>query len=232
MSMDELQLVKENQGKGVYNFYEEQNQIIDDFLTPVSPHSSEEDSQLLKLYAAIASKSLSDGDRWNNCLFSVDGHAFFGVDTWSIARVSIFLGTKFVSFLYRQTLRGFLAAKTFAQDHWNDLLVYGFGLTASLLGSKIYATAYENIQLIVGKSADTNFLKKVTYIVDTCSAYHAGNNLFVEVDIVMLPETPLYKSHNIGERLQVKLQKLPNAERAFDRVDYETSRAPEHQKAQ
>ena len=46
--------------------------------------------------------------------------------------------------------------------------------------------------------------------VDTCRAYHAGNNLFVEVDIVMDRETPLWESHDIGESLQIKLEKLIN----------------------
>ena len=42
--------------------------------------------------------------------------------------------------------------------------------------------------------------------VDTCRAYHAGNNLFVEVDIVMDRETPLWESHDIGESIQIKLE--------------------------
>lgn len=72
----------------------------------------------------------------------------------------------------------------------------------------------EQIQLIVGKTADPAFLKKLTYIalthhrkilqVDTCTAYHAGNNLFVEVDVVMSPDTPLMVSHDISESLQVR----------------------------
>lgn len=98
--------------------------------------------------------------------------------------------------------------------------------------------------------------------VDTCTAYHAGNNLFVEVDVVMAPDTPLWESHDISEGLQVstfrvpypskpcmvlsntaanrlfsrffllqiKLESLPNVERAFVHVDYETSHAPEHRK--
>ncbi|KAK9765999.1 hypothetical protein K7432_005230 [Basidiobolus ranarum] len=337
MSLDELKQVKKKHGKDVYSFYEEQNQIIDDFLTPVNFVSSDQDSRLLKvkiavygsfganialfalqLYAAISSGSLSlfatmadsfmdlfssavlvfaaraaaksnmlkypTGKARMETVGIIVFSALMGtlsleliiegvkalisrdhrpvLDTWSIVCVSVAIGTKFLLFLYCRALREFPAAKTFAQDHQNDLLVNGFGLTASLLGSKIYwwidpvgalivaliilrswtATAYENIQLIVGKSADTNFLKKVTYIalthhpkvlqVDTCRAYHAGHNMFVEVDIVMSPETPLFESHDIGESLQIKLETLPNVERAFVHVDYETSHAPEHQKAQ
>jgi hypothetical protein len=39
--------------------------------------------------------------------------------------------------------------------------------------------------------------------VDTCTAYHAGSKLYVEVDVVMAPDTPLIESHDISEDLQV-----------------------------
>ncbi|ORY07725.1 hypothetical protein K493DRAFT_310109 [Basidiobolus meristosporus CBS 931.73] len=335
ISNDDLKKVKKQQGKGVYSFYEEQNQIINDLLSPVKAASVDEDSRLIKvkiavygsfganialfflqLYAAVNSGSLSlfatmaDSfmDLFSSAVLvfaaraATNGNllkypvgkarmetvgiivfsALMGalslqliiegvrtllgqnhspaLDTWSIVCVSSALVTKFILYLYCGALREFPAAKTFAQDHQNDLLVNGFGLTASLLGTKIAwwidpvgalivalvilrswtSTAYENIQLIVGKSADANFLKKVTYIalthhpkvlqVDTCRAYHAGNNMLVEVDIVMSPDTPLSESHDIGESLQIKLETLPNVERAFVHVDYETSHQPEHQK--
>ncbi|RUS16638.1 hypothetical protein BC937DRAFT_90973 [Endogone sp. FLAS-F59071] len=95
----------------------------------------------------------------------------------------------------------------------------------------------EQIQLIVGKSADPAFLQRVTYIalthhpkvlqVDTARAYHAGQNFFVEVDIVLPADMPLRESHDIGEALQMKLESLPSVERAFVHADYETSHRPE-----
>ncbi|KAF9899364.1 hypothetical protein BX616_003078, partial [Lobosporangium transversale] len=165
----------------------------------------------------------------------------------------------FVGFALSNAIRQYNAANILATDHRNDLSVNGFGLFASLMsrycwwldpaGAIVVSliilrswvwTAYEQIQLIVGKSADPAFLKKLTYIalthhrkilqVDTCTAYHAGNNFFVEVDVVMAPETPLWESHDISEGLQIKLESLPNVERAFVHVDYETSHAPEHRK--
>ncbi|KAF9118820.1 hypothetical protein BGW39_000845 [Mortierella sp. 14UC] len=172
----------------------------------------------------------------------------------------IFVGIALGLFLYCRALSQYNTANILASDHRNDLAVNGFGLFASLVsrycwwldatGAIIVAliilrswvwTAYEQIQLIVGKSADPAFLKKLTYIalthhrkilqVDTCTAYHAGNNLFVEVDVVMSPDTPLIVSHDISESLQIKLEALPNVERAFVHVDYETSHAPEHRKS-
>ncbi|ORZ28381.1 cation efflux family-domain-containing protein [Lobosporangium transversale] len=177
----------------------------------------------------------------------------------AIAFVGFALISKFLLFLYCKAIRQYNAANILATDHRNDLSVNGFGLFASLMsrycwwldpaGAIVVSliilrswvwTAYEQIQLIVGKSADPAFLKKLTYIalthhrkilqVDTCTAYHAGNNFFVEVDVVMAPETPLWESHDISEGLQIKLESLPNVERAFVHVDYETSHAPEHRK--
>ncbi|KAF9163891.1 hypothetical protein DFQ26_002048 [Actinomortierella ambigua] len=177
----------------------------------------------------------------------------------AVSFVGIALASKLGLYLYCKTLRQYNTAAILAQDHQNDLFVNGFGLMASLLSRNAWwldpvgaivisliilrswvVTAYEQILMIVGKTADPAFLKKITYIalthhrkvlqVDTCTAYHAGNNYFVEVDIVMAPETPLRESHDISEGLQIKLEALPNVERAFVHVDYETNHAPEHRK--
>ncbi|CAM0138777.1 hypothetical protein VKS41_006012 [Umbelopsis sp. WA50703] len=181
------------------------------------------------------------------------------LDARSIAFVATALGTKFILFLYCQSLAAHQSARVLAQDHRNDLFVNSLGLLTGILGSRLVgwidplgcilialiiirswvSTLIENIQLIVGKSADVAFLQRATYIalthpevtaVDTCRAYYAGNNLFVEVDIVLPPEMPLKQTHDIGEALQIKLESLPNVERAFVHVDYEVSHKPEHSK--
>jgi len=64
--------------------------------------------------------------------------------------------------------------------------------------------------------------------IDTVRAYHSGPRLIVEVDIVMYPEDTLRNTHDTAEELQTKLESLPNVERAYVHVDYETSHAPEH----
>ncbi len=93
----------------------------------------------------------------------------------------------------------------------------------------------------MGKSADVQFLQRITYIslthdprilqVDTTRAYHSGNDFYVEVDIVLPPSMPLDEAHDIGEALQIKIEELANVERAFVHLDYETSHAPEHRKS-
>ncbi|KAG2175094.1 hypothetical protein INT44_007572 [Umbelopsis vinacea] len=181
------------------------------------------------------------------------------LDIRSIAFVATALGTKALLYLYCRSLASHQSARVLAQDHRNDILVNSLGLLTGILGSKLagwvdpagcilialiimrswISTLIENIQLIVGKSADVAFLQRATYIalthpgvtaVDTCRAYYAGNNLFVEVDIVLPPEMPLRETHDIGEALQIKLESLPSVERAFVHVDYEVSHKPEHSK--
>jgi hypothetical protein len=38
--------------------------------------------------------------------------------------------------------------------------------------------------------------------------------------------TPLWKAHDVSQQLQDKIEVLPNVERAFVHVDYETTHAP------
>ncbi|KAJ3078747.1 hypothetical protein HK102_004268 [Quaeritorhiza haematococci] len=176
----------------------------------------------------------------------------------SIACIGVAIATKICFFIYCSSLRRYPTARILAQDHGNDIVLNTFGVALSIIGAKLLwwvdpagailiallilrswtSTAYEQIQLIVGKSAEPSFLQKVTYIalthdsrihqVDTCRAYHSGNNYFVEVDIVLPPEMPLKEAHDVGEALQIKLETLEDVERAFVHLDYESLHKPEH----
>jgi divalent metal cation (Fe/Co/Zn/Cd) transporter len=64
--------------------------------------------------------------------------------------------------------------------------------------------------------------------IDTVRAYHSGPRLIVEVDVVMDPADSLKFTHDTAEDLQIKLESLPDVERAYVHVDYETDHAPEH----
>jgi cation diffusion facilitator family transporter len=101
-------------------------------------------------------------------------------------------------------------------------------------------TAAEHIRLIVGVTAEPELISHLAYIamthderiiqVDTVKAYHSGDLVFVEVDIMLDPSTPLDVSHDIGESLQEKIEQLTNVDRAFVHIDYETTHKPEHRK--
>ena len=49
------------------------------------------------------------------------------------------------------------------------------------------------------------------------------------LNLIILPEDlPLKEAHAIGESLQIKLEKLPEVERAFVHLDFECDHKPEH----
>ncbi|KAL5383473.1 hypothetical protein DPSP01_005872 [Paraphaeosphaeria sporulosa] len=153
--------------------------------------------------------------------------------------------------IYCFFLRRYPAVHVFFIDHRNDIIVNAFGLTMSIIGSRVVwyldplgailigllilcswaANAFEHVWLLVGKSAPNEFISKLIYLVvthdtriqkvDTCRAYHAGQNYYVEVDIVMDEELPLKVTHDVSQTLQRKLEGLANVERAYVHVDYE-----------
>jgi cation diffusion facilitator family transporter len=144
------------------------------------------------------------------------------------------------------------------QDHRNDLFINGFGLLTSVGGSKLkwwidpmgaiilsvlidvvwLRTATKEFLLLIGVAADPDLQQLITYIavthspeisqIDTVRVYHSGPRLIAEVDVVMDRGCSLEMSHDVAEELQVKLEGLPDVERAYVHVDYETSHKPEH----
>jgi len=100
-------------------------------------------------------------------------------------------------------------------------------------------TVMENVSSLIGRTAPPEYLAKLTYLswnhhkmiehIETVRAYTFGRNYFVEVDIVLPGGMTLGEAHNIGESLQEKLEQLPDVERAFVHVDFDTTHKPEHQ---
>jgi cation diffusion facilitator family transporter len=98
--------------------------------------------------------------------------------------VGLAIFSKFCLFLYCFTLRRYPAAHVFFIDHRNDLVVNVFGLIMSVVGDRFVwyldpigaiciallilfswvSTAFENVWLLVGKSAPQDFLNKCVYV--------------------------------------------------------------------
>lgn len=144
------------------------------------------------------------------------------------------------------------------QDHRNDLLINGFGLLTSVGGSKLVwwidpsgaillgvivsaiwlKTAFAEFMLLVGVVASVETQQLITYVcvthspavqqIDTVRVYHSGPRLIAEVDVVMPQDATLGETHDVAEALQSKLECLPDVERAYVHVDYETTHKPEH----
>lgn len=99
-------------------------------------------------------------------------------------------------------------------------------------------TVMENVWTLIGRTAPPEYLAKITYLIwnyheeikhiDTVRAYNLGSQYFVEVDIVLPQDSSLVKAHDIGEKLQEKLEQLPEVERAFVHIDFECTHKPEH----
>ncbi|CCX33610.1 cation efflux family-domain-containing protein [Pyronema domesticum] len=144
------------------------------------------------------------------------------------------------------------------RDHRNDLPVNSFGLLTSIAGSKLAwwvdsmgaimigcailvawtRVVYSESLLLIGVAAPQELRNQITYVsmthderithIDTVRAYHSGPRIIVEVDIVMKDDSTLRETHDVAESLQVKLESLPDVERAYVHVDYEVEHKPEH----
>ncbi|EMR63588.1 putative cation diffusion facilitator 1 protein [Eutypa lata UCREL1] len=146
------------------------------------------------------------------------------------------------------TYRRYPAVHVFFIDHRNDIVVNTFGLVMSVVGDRFVwyldpigaiiialiilfswvANAFEQVWLLVGKSAPNEFISKLIYIsmthdlqIQKVDTYHAGQHYYVEVDVVMDENVPLKVAHDVSQSLQRKLEGLGDVERAFVHVDYE-----------
>merc|ERR1712093_803456 len=63
-------------------------------------------------------------------------------------------------------------------------------------------------------------------------AYHSGDKLNVEVDIVLDEHMSLRDSHDLGESLQYVLESVPTVDRAFVHQDYASWNLPTHMSQQ
>ncbi|KAF2213119.1 hypothetical protein CERZMDRAFT_96787 [Cercospora zeae-maydis SCOH1-5] len=95
------------------------------------------------------------------------------------------------------------------------------------------STCFENITRLSGQAADTEFLKKLMYVAyrfspvvagfKNVTAYHAGDGVWVEIDVLMDPHTKLYHAHDIAETLQYCTEGLGEVDRCFVTMDYSSS---------
>ncbi|MBW0461549.1 hypothetical protein O181_001264 [Austropuccinia psidii MF-1] len=144
------------------------------------------------------------------------------------------------------------------EDHRNDLFINAFGIFTNAAGAKIRwwidplgamlisialcmlwgSSITREFKLLAGVGAPVDFMQRVVYKamtfsshiekIDSCKCYHAGPNYFVEIDIVVDGNIPLWLAHDLGQQLQDKLEALPNVDRAFVHLDHEVDHKPEH----
>ncbi|KAK3941834.1 hypothetical protein QBC46DRAFT_89323 [Diplogelasinospora grovesii] len=103
-------------------------------------------------------------------------------------------------------------------------------------------TSSEHIRHLTGFSATADQRNVLLYLtmrfaktikqIQGLQAYHAGDKLNIEVDIVLDASTSLKDSHDLSESLQYVLESVPIVDRAFVHVDYASYNLPTHMQQQ
>lgn len=103
-------------------------------------------------------------------------------------------------------------------------------------------TSAEHIRNLTGASATADERNILLYMtmrfaksikrIQGLQAYHAGDKLNVEVDIVVDEHISLRDSHDLGESLQYVLESVPYVDRAFVHIDYTDYNFPTHMSQQ
>ncbi|KAI4234942.1 MAG: hypothetical protein L6R40_006610 [Gallowayella cf. fulva] len=91
-------------------------------------------------------------------------------------------------------------------------------------------TGFENVIRLSGSAVDDRLLKKITFLAwrfapivksyKTITAYHAGDGVWVEIDVMLDGKTPLEEAHDVAETLQYCCEGLNEVDRAFVTIDY------------
>lgn len=99
-------------------------------------------------------------------------------------------------------------------------------------------TALEHINNLTGTAAEPEDRQVVLYLatrfaesikqITALNAYHTGDRILVEVDLVLDGALNLKDSHDIGEALQYALESLPFVERVYVHLDYRTGNFTGH----
>jgi cation diffusion facilitator family transporter len=124
----------------------------------------------------------------------------------------------------------------YAQIWWLDPLG-GILLSLWVIGSwsRTSSTHIRNLTGAAASADERNILLYLTMRfaktirkIQGLQAYHSGDKLNVEVDIVLDEHTSLRDSHDLGESLQYVLESVPNVDRAFVHMDYADYNLPSH----
>ncbi|KAK4195718.1 hypothetical protein QBC40DRAFT_185177 [Triangularia verruculosa] len=93
-------------------------------------------------------------------------------------------------------------------------------------------TCMRNVSRLTGSNVGNALQKKLMYLAfrfapvvegfKSLTAYHAGDGVWVELDILLDEKTPLPTAHDIAETLQYCYEGLQEVDRAFVTVDYST----------
>lgn len=129
---------------------------------------------------------------------------------------------------------------TYAKIWWLDAL--GGLLLSCVVIFSWSQTSLQHIKNLSGFSATADQRNILLYLtmrfaktirqIQGLQAYHAGDKLNVEVDIVLDASTTLRDSHDVAESLGYVLESVPIVDRAFVHSDYASYNLPTHMQQQ
>ena len=92
-------------------------------------------------------------------------------------------------------------------------------------------TCLQNVGRLTGIAVEEKVMKKLMYMAwrfapvvegyKSITAYHAGDGIWVEIDVLMDPKMPLQRAHDIAETMQYCCEGLGEVDRAFVTTDCE-----------
>ena len=111
---------------------------------------------------------------------------------------------------------------------WLDAL--GAGFLSVFIICDWGHTCLENMVRLSGEAVGTRTYRKLTFLayrfspvvagIKAITAYHAGDGVWVEFDLLLDAETRLHRSHDVAETLQYCAEGLAEVDRAFVSTDY------------
>ncbi|KAK4537186.1 hypothetical protein CDCA_CDCA11G3211 [Cyanidium caldarium] len=167
-----------------------------------------------------------------------------------LALIAIALSSKLLLYRLCRTSRHDGVA-ALATDHLNDCISNVGALSAAAtsrwwppldpLGGIAFSvfilrnwwnTTSTHLDHLISRSASCELYSVVTFAalwhderiraIDRVCLYHVGPACFAEVDLLLDRNMPLADSHDVGESLQVRIERIPGIERCFVHLDYET----------
>mmetsp|Transcript_20443 Transcript_20443/g.54778 ORF Transcript_20443/g.54778 Transcript_20443/m.54778 type:complete len:374 (-) Transcript_20443:112-1233(-) len=217
---------------------------------------------VIMVLASAAVMQQSGQDLWNNWNKPGEPHMTFtwvsGVLLFSVIILKVLLWMWCWHVGQRERNVSLEAIKT---DNWNDIVSNSAALISAVVtrcSAKLWlsdpigaivislyiicawlVTVKEQIEMVVGKTASSEFLAEVREIADTfdptvnCDivrAYHFGPKFLIEIELVMDRNTILQTSHDVGMLLQDRVEHMEDCERCFVHIDYDYRQHDDHDK--
>ncbi|EAL17217.1 hypothetical protein CNBN0450 [Cryptococcus deneoformans B-3501A] len=121
--------------------------------------------------------------------------------------------------------------------HWRLLDPIGGMILSSYIIVEWIKTLHENFANLSGKTASADQITRVLYLVSRFNpvleiadieCYHIGDDLIVEVDVILPKSSSLHYAHDVGETIQCVIESLDGVIRAYVHCDYSSSNPLQH----